>query len=47
MLFSLRRCPRAATGEINVAETDTNCMKLDKWLLYENVPEAVCLHFPR
>lgn len=37
----LRRCPCAATGEINVDETDTNCMKLDKWLLYENGPGAV------
>lgn len=42
----LRRCPCAATGEINADETDTNCMKLDKWLLYENGPRSSCLHFP-
>lgn len=29
-----------AKGEINVYETDTNSMKLEKWLLFEIGPEA-------
>ena len=33
-------CSYVAKGEINLDESDTNCMKLEKWLLLEIGPEA-------
>lgn len=39
MLF-YTRCYDVAKGKINVYETDTNSMKLEKWLQFEIDPEA-------
>lgn len=39
MLF-YTRCHYVAKGKITVCETDTNSMKLEKWLLFEIGPEA-------
>lgn len=39
-MFFYTKCYSEAKGNINVYETDTNSMKLDKSLLYENGPEA-------
>ncbi len=39
MLF-YTRCHYVAKGKITVYETDTNSMKLEKWLLFENGPQA-------
>ena len=44
MLF-YTRCHYVAQGKITVYETDTNSMKLEKWLLLEIGPEAFILHF--
>ncbi len=39
MLF-YTRCHYVAKGKITVYETDTNSMKLEKWLLFENGLQA-------
>lgn len=39
MLF-YTRCHCVAQGKITVYDTDTNSMKLEKWLLFEIGPEA-------
>lgn len=43
MLF-YTRCYDVAKGKINVYETDTNSMKLEKWLQFEIGPKALIYH---